>query len=397
MKFFNYLKNHPAPLEYILLLFFFAEIFTKVFYYKDYCFFNVSALIKGIFILYVAIYSLYNLTSNRKKGFYFLVIFLVIFLVGNFFFKGERTFFNTIFYNIKYFLRYILIFVLYIFCDGFYNKKFNVKLFKLYEYIVIGNSLLIILGFIFKLDVLSTYRGTRFGYNGLFLVPSIATYFYCIALIYYSHKIMNKAKGYLVFFLLIISASLIGTKAVLLFLAFVIFTLFIYYKLYRKKTFYMILALSIAIVLFLREYIFNVLITTYDVLYDVYENNGVITMLTSYRDLKFINEFPSIFNERMSWINYLFGGTDFSMFRIEFELVDIFLFFGIIGSLLYFRFYFKNIIVLKYFNRISVMQLIFLLFTACLSGTFFNNGAVGLYLIIVINYIIKEDLWVKVK
>lgn len=50
----------------------------------------------------------------------------------------------------------------------------------------------------------------------------------------------------------------------------------------------------------------------------------------------------SYITEKWSFANYFIGGIDFNRVRVEFEIVDIFLFFGIIGIAVY-ALFFKNV------------------------------------------------------
>ena len=63
----------------------------------------------------------------------------------------------------------------------------------------------------------------------------------------------------------------------------------------------------------------------------------------------------------------------------------MFLFFGIVGSIIYLGFYFKTIFKFSKLTPFAKIQLLFLLCVALLSGTFFNNAPVALYLLVVLS------------
>lgn len=119
----------------------------------------------------------------------------------------------------------------------------------------------------------------------------------------------------------------------------------------------------------------------------LYDEYGLITMLTSYRDLNLKKNFLPTINEKWNVINYLFGGTDFEKYRVEFEIYDIILFWGILGGVCYLYFYNRFILKVKKLSPFGKKQILFLLVIALLSGTFFNNGPLVIYLLVVLNFL----------
>jgi hypothetical protein len=114
-------------------------------------------------------------------------------------------------------------------------------------------------------------------------------------------------------------------------------------------------------------------------------------MLTSMRDMNFKEDFIPLVTEKWNWLNFLFGGTDFEIYRVEFEIFDVFLFFGFVGSALYLWNYFDKIIIFKKLDTFEKLQLFFLLFVALLSGNFFNNAPVSLYLLLVLSFFYSKN------
>jgi hypothetical protein len=76
----------------------------------------------------------------------------------------------------------------------------------------------------------------------------------------------------------------------------------------------------------------------------LYTDNSLLTFLTSKRDILF-NDAMSYISEHWSFANYFIRGIDFNRVRVEFEIVDIFLFFGIIGiiGIAVYALFFKNV------------------------------------------------------
>lgn len=379
----NLFKNKSFQLSLLLIVFYLSEAFTKIAYYFHAGFHNYSALIKGGFILLSIYFALVNLNKKRKSIFLFLIIMSIIFLIGQYTFSTNglnSNFFKNLIYSSRYIFVYFLILF---FID--YPFKFKSKMhLMVYEKIVLINSFFIIIGFIFNLKIFWTYN-SRFGFNGLFIVPSITTYFYALALTYFSYQYIKFNKNKLELLIVIIATLLVGTKALLLFLLLTLIHLFFVKKIYRLKLFYLFTSISIFVIVSNINIIINFLKNKYETLFRVYENYDLITMLTSYRNLRLKENFIPVITENWSFLNYLFGGTDFVKYRVEFELFDVFLFWGIIGSFLYFYFYFKKIISFKKIVKFGKIQIVFLLIIAMLSGTYFNNAPVTLYLLVVLS------------
>ena len=367
----------------LLIVFYLSDAFTKITYYFHAEFHNYSAIIKGSFILFTLCFAFVNFNKKRKSILFFLISMSLIFLIGQYTFD-TKGFNSNFFQNLIYSTRYVFVFILiFFFID--YPFKFKPKIhLMVYEKIVLLNSLFIIIGFIFNLKIFWTYN-SRFGFNGLFIVPSITTFFYALALTYFSYQYIKFNKKKLELLIVIIAALLVGTKALLLFLLLTLAHLFIVKKIYKLKLFYLFASITTVVILSNINFIINFLKNKYETLFRVYENYDLITMLTSYRNLRLKENFIPVIKENWSFVNYLFGGTDFVKYRVEFELFDVFLFWGIVGSLIYFYFYFTKVISFTKIVKFGKIQIIFLLIIAMLSGTFFNNAPVTLYLLVVLS------------
>ncbi len=379
----SHFNNKSFQLSLLLIVFYLSEAFTKIAYYFQAEFHNYSALIKGGFMIFSLCFALVNLTKKRKTILIFLILMSIFFLIGQYTFSTNG-FDSNFFKNLIYSSRYVFVFVLILFFIEYpFNFKSKIHL-MVYEKIVLLNSFFILIGFIFNLKIFWTYY-SRFGFNGLFMVPSITTYFYALALTYFSYQYIKFNTKKLELFIVIITATLVGTKALLLFLLLTLIHLFFVKKLYKLKLFYILTSISIVAIITNINFISNILKNKYDTLHRVYEKYDLITMLTSYRNLRLKENFVPVISENWSFMNYLFGGTDFVKYRVEFELFDVFLFWGIIGFLIYFYFYFTKVISFKKTVNFGKIQIIFLLIIAMLSGTYFNNAPVTLYLLVVLS------------
>jgi len=371
----------------MLVCFYASEAGTKLAFRFDLGFHNYSALIKGVFAVLILIYSLLVWDSTVKKTTTFLVVIFAVFLLGQYAFSGWA-FGENFFKNCIYFSRYVFVFILSMFIFKSRSTMTN-KLFYVYEKIVIFNSIMILVGVLFDVALFQTYN-TRFGYNGLFMTPSIGTYFYALALTYFSYKYLYEKQKLLELILVGIVCFLVGTKALLLFFALTGVHVFFAKKLYKSKLFYTVALGSVLLFLVFKKTIIGFLVQKFDVLFNVYQDYGLITMLTSLRDKNFQEDFIPLVYEKWHALNFLFGGTDFEVYRVEFEVLDLFLFFGIIGTILYLWHYFTKVLVFKEINTFGKYQMAILSLTALLSGNFFNNAPVVLYLLVVLSFFNME-------
>ncbi len=191
MKYLSSIKNNiDVQLAIVLIVFYISEALTKIGLFHEYDFHNYSALVKGGFSFIVIVYSVFRFTRKTRKTHRILIFMLtmgVIFGIGQYFFN-EHTFGENIFQNTKFFFRYLFVFIILLYFSEL-PYKFGKGIYLIvFEKIVLFNSLLVLIGFIFDIHLFDTYKFTRFGFSGFFAVPSIATYFYALALTYFSYK-----------------------------------------------------------------------------------------------------------------------------------------------------------------------------------------------------------------
>src|SRR5690606_22573171 len=70
-------------------------------------------------------------------------------------------------------------------------------------------------------------------------------------------------------------------------------------------------------------------------------------------------------------MNYLFGGFDASLRKIEFELIDLVLTFGIIGIIIYLFTFFKYVIPIGFIREHSLLLALFIV--VLFAGSFFSS------------------------
>ncbi len=254
------------------------------------------------------------------------------------------------------------------------NQK--VRLLRVFEGLFIFNSLLIILGYFFRIFLFKTYTGTRFGYDGLIINSTTASYAYILFLIYLLVKYKQQFFNVPITYLILLTSFFIGTKAIYIF---IIGLLIIYVFLkFGKRTRFMLI-LSVLLISGLLGYIF---FFQYGLFSKIQETEGIITSIMSYRDRLFLeNTWPYI-ESNWNSINYLFGGLEDLNYKSQIDFVDIFCFFGIIGGLLYLYTYFKAFATFE-FNLIISFLLSVLLIIVFLAGNFFSYPSIVIYLVIV--------------
>ena len=153
----------------------------------------------------------------------------------------------------------------------------------------------------------------------------------------------------------------------------------------------MLLAASVALLVLFREPLQVFLKKTFAVLLNVYQESGFITMITSYRNINLQTDFLDMIETHWGFINYLVGGTNFTKYRVEFDFIDVLLFFGIVGGSLYLVSYFRYIIRFSELRRFGKIQIGFLLGIGFLSGTFFNNAPVAIYILVLVAVLSVKD------
>ena len=126
----------------------------------------------------------------------------------------------------------------------------------------------------------------------------------------------------------------------------------------------------------------------------LYEAKGLVTALTSFRDLIFINN-KDLYLEKWNWWNYLIGGKIPNAKLFESSIWDLIVFFGVIGVCLYvyvlseniFKFYSKS----NYFSNFSIFS-VFLI--SILAGQFFINIS-GISYFLITLFLIRSSNKVK--
>lgn len=263
------------------------------------------------------------------------------------------------------------------------NPQLNtIQIRKIFIIIIWITTLSTIIGFVFEIKFLKTYIH-RFGYRGLMPKSITATYFYIAAILFLYHAyFFKKHKNLISLLFTVMSALLVGTKAIYLFIAMLFLFHFIYFKFYKKFLTYISLTFLLILFSVFKDAVQLLFIKLFNPLIALYEKSGLLTALFSFRDLIFIENWL-IYKNSWTSVNYLLGGKISHAKLYENSVLDIFTFFGIIGTCLFLYVFFKNslkIIKTNYpFGWFSILSI----FTvSILAGQFFINISGATYILI---------------
>ena len=254
--------------------------------------------------------------------------------------------------SLKLLNKYLFPLLLFIGFDIYISKNKQVidRSTYLFYSVLLVNSVLMILGFLFKIEFFRSYPlSERFGYCGILYMVNDVTMLYVLgmSLLFYRVFFLNRKELWILTFVYLCS-FLLGTKGIILYNILLFSLGILVYLRLRKTKVLKILGVVLVFLIFLIVSIIP-LISYFKV---IWQEEGVFYALSSYRTDLLVNSSVSIFNE-WSIVNWLFGGVDFYRQKIEMDFVDAFFFFGVIGSSFYFYLIFKCI--LK-FQKAKIVQ-----------------------------------------
>lgn len=264
------------------------------------------------------------------------------------------------------------------------NKTSIQFTFTLFEFLIVINSIFIFIGFFTDFYSFKTYRGTRFGFDGLLITSATASYFYFFALFYYLIKYKERFLYSWLSYFVIIAALLVGTKALIL----TVVSIFIFCTIkFINKRWSLFL---ISFLLFLSVF-YSVFFLHQGVFQKILNENGLLTAMLSFRNEMFLNNMVPYIRENWGIVNYIFGGINNIELRSQMGLFDLILFFGLLGALIYgFTFYrfsagFKITVY-------SIFLILLLSVIVILSSNFFLNASVAIYIVIMKEFLVFNDI-----
>ncbi len=359
--------NSEAILIFLLMVFFLTEASTKYSILsigeKSGIQAAVKALVLGLAFVGILIF--------RKKEIIYLFILSAIFGIG------QLTISNPFEWSVFiYFLKYLFPIVVF----GFFTVQTatpKLKLLNFFEFILIFNSVLVLVGLIFEIRYFQTYTGGRFGYNGLMVTSATSTYFYITGMCYFLARHQKNVIKNWKFWFVVLSGLVVGTKSIAL--ALMAIGLFYIIKYVYSKIFkWSLLSIIIVASMGFAYYLFFI----NPIFQSIRVNNGLLTSFLSLRDQLFMEKTLPYIQENWGFWNFLFGGVSDFELRPQMEIVDIIFFWGIVGSCCYGYFYFKSFFQFKIYDVFIFFVLILLLIISFLAGNFFYNASVAIYLVI---------------
>lgn len=373
------------------MLIFVVEIIAKTSnIYFDSKLYRVSGGVKLVFEI-ILIYSLVT-NLKRQKFLIYPLSFLICYFIGHFSLGksfldlfSEWTFGNLYFLNSFLF---IFLFIANVEILGLRKETFPIVL-KIFEKVILVNSALILLGLLFEIELFKTYPlSTRFGYNGVFAKNGEVSYFYMILIsILYYNIIVNQRKSILKFIFIVTTSIVLGKKVMIFYLVLLgLFHLFFVYK--GKRIIKPVVLVVVMTGVYFKNIIINVILNYSSFWANVHSEFGLLGALTSTRSLLLQNSIEHI-NNNWGLFNYFFGGINYLQHKVEFDFVDIFLFFGFFGTTIYILFL-KNYFFHKE-DKIKNYILTLILICSFFSGGLFFSVSSMLILYIAFREISKVE------
>lgn len=346
--------------QLLIVLIIISEFATKILrhHFKD--FLSPSLILKSVFLILIS----YLIIKTLKDKLTLYLIILLGFLIFEFLILRFEVNIDFYFYGIRY-----LYFLFFIILLKKYNKSSKQSILIFFDYFLFVNTFLIFIGLIFEVDYFETYRGTRIGFNGLLNMVSDTNYIYALyILINFLYPIVRRNK--IIIFINIIIAILVGTKMVV-FLSFIFLANSIYKK--SSKMFFTIISALLLLIIVFKNAVINSLKVLFKEHLFLYDSEGLLSAISSTRLQNAINSGYKIYNDN-TITDTLFYNRKFINLRVEMELFDLVLFWGLMGVIIYiYIFYKSNMTVLT--SKKDVYILVLMLSLSFFGGKLLTNFA----------------------
>lgn len=359
----------------LLLLFFIYDFIVKILvhYSAISSFYNYVIVFKAIIIIIV-------LTPKKHRhidsSYLYSIIGLTLsFIITKLFLFNKIELLDFLF-NGYYFLSSILPLCFVFLISKIEYSILRKQLFGIILFLLVS-SVFVLVGLLFEIEIFRTYfRSFRYGFSGLLLYHHEVgfIYFILLNLLYYRYKKKSTVLNLSLLIFILMMSLVIGTKKTL-FLTTLFFVFLTIDNLRKLKTLLIITFSGI-----IGTIVFSEVLKKYFVFfYKIYEENGFLNSLLSYRNKLLTENLYPYVSENFNIKDVLFGWPLFKNYRSEMEFFDLFLFFGIIGVISYFLF-FKKILIGK--SKQTNFMIFALLIATIFSGNLFIsvNVMVMMYL-----------------
>lgn len=374
-----------------LYVFFISDACNKILLYLQVDINRVAIVFRAIYeILFMGLILLF-LNKARLTFIKVFISLFILFFLGQIMvssrFNVEYNYLENVLNFNKYFFAFIIFFAIY---KLQYHHRFT-EIISLLERIFIFNSVCVILGFLFSIELFRTYldQPYRYGYSGFIPAQNEATLFFIIGISYFyykKYKLDLRTKG---FWLVSGSSLLVGTKGIYVFIILLIIYHFLSNSGLKTKLLSAIFlaAVTFALSIFLKTETAQTMLAYFIA---KTEQGGITDMLLSGRVTSLTEKARSILG---NWnvFNYLFGGQDQNRFAVEMDFLDLFFFFGAVGSVIYLMLYFFTFFKLQRNNTFQYFFIFSFFVLAFFGGHFFFSTTNALYLCLFSMYLISSQ------
>ncbi|UII81564.1 hypothetical protein [Flagellimonas sp. CMM7] len=331
---------------------------------------------------------------NKKRVSWLLsfLFFLACFFISNLYLKyivGIDVYLieQFIYFN-KYFFIFFLFFATYkVLAESSYLEKFI----EVFKKVFLFNGFLALVGALLSIKAFFIVpegpSASRFGYDGLIISGNEASIFYLLGLFVIYKDWRFKKRGFNFFLLAIVFCFLTGMKAVLLGMA-----LLFFYHLFTTISIKKLIGIfSLMSAMFLTLFLYAPKIRDLFGYYFYFlKEKGFVFMFTGGRNT-LIDSRVLPFLENWDIINYLIGGQNISNIEdflslTEMDIIDLFLFFGVINGVLFLLLY-KTQIVSKVKNTFYLFCVGVFILLAFFAGHFFTSSVNPIYIIVAFAYL----------
>lgn len=376
-------------LSYFIIIILVSEFITKGLITYRFDFYQVSSTTKIIIEILLLVYFFKNrLWTNKYSKFTLYII--LFFIIGQLFTTINSEFtYENILNNIFTLNTYLYLPLLAICVLHRDVKEIIINNIKIIKKIALINSFAIVTGLISGIELFRSYPNSqRFGYNGLIGFSSSASFFYiAVIAILYVEFIKKKTLPNILFLISqLLFSIIVGTKTIWFF---IILLSIIHFCIIIKKPYRHIfqslglIALTLFLIFRKKVELFIVSLFNFGEYY--YNKHGFITVITSTRDL-YLKKVWYHYLDSGTIYNALFGGMNVFKIRVEFEFINMFIFFGFVGMFTYLLLL-KQLFVVSKQQKIKTLIFIAVILTCAMSGGLFYSVFSSIIIYMVFKYI----------
>ena len=385
--------RHTTIILICLGLMFIGDSANSLLLHLGSSFYRVSIFIRVFVQMYFML-----LLARKRQGFYTLGLYLLIvtiFIVGSLFAVGAVGNLQPYnwFENFNIINKMMFLFISWETLNVYFkSSRDQSRLFRVFEILVILQTLAVLVGFVFKLDFLSSYgQDYKFGYRGFIPARNEVSGFFVISFFYYLCQVVYFKRGILQLIVVTIAGLLTGTKVTLILPAILLLYIARWLLSGRlNKRYFLISLVIVGMVvggLLYKDYLLSRLEPT--ISYYTYRlvqlDYSIIDIASSGRSF-LLNDFISDYLPRFNPLNIFFGGLDMSYFSTETDLIDVFARLGVIGGFVFYFFYLR-VLLYPIRNRIRFTPLVFVitwLGVSVVAGHLVFSAINGIYLAILL-------------